>query len=138
MPADQRDDHQIRPWRGLREREQRAELTGWHPVMDVHDLTLHLRKNRIAATERQQRKLAENNRKRNERIVHRALRDAIKMLSGVSTSMVGRSGNRKTAIATKPSAAISAASGLLRKGSTILTAIEINRPAAAAARPANR
>lgn len=60
------------------------------------------------------------------------------MLSGVSTSIVGSSGSRSMAIATKPSAAISAASGLLRNGSTILNAIEISRPEAAAASPANR
>ncbi len=55
MPADQRHHHHVRPRRGLRQREQRAEFLRRHPVMDVDHLTLHLGQDGVAAAEGEQR-----------------------------------------------------------------------------------
>ena len=62
------------------------------------------------------------------------------MLNGVSTAMVGSSGMRNTAMQMKQAVATTPASQSRRliTGRPILTAIEISRPAAAAASPANR
>ncbi|MNT23499.1 hypothetical protein D3C72_1589180 [compost metagenome] len=59
------------------------------------------------------------------------------MLSGASTSMVGNSGRRSQAMAIRHSATMPSASHLPRSGSSIFTPVDSNKPAAAAARPAN-
>jgi hypothetical protein len=51
------------PGSRLRQGKERAELAGGHPVMHVDNLPLHLRKNCVASAERQQRQLAEDQRK---------------------------------------------------------------------------
>jgi hypothetical protein len=56
----------------------------------------------------------------------------------VRTSITGNSGKRSNAIATKANTATTAIDNFLRNGHATFTAIDTSRPAAAAAKPANR
>lgn len=80
--------------------------------MHLHHLPLHLRQNGHATTKRQQRKLGEDQRQRNQNPAHDGHRHISSMLSGASTSMVGNSGRRSQAMAISASATIASAGHL--------------------------
>ena len=60
--------------------------------MNVDDLAMHLGQGGVAAAEGDQRELREDERERDQRLVHAPAFRVTKMLTGAITSMVGTSG----------------------------------------------
>ena len=104
--------------------------------MHLHHLPLHLRQNGHATTKRQQRKLGEDQRQRNQNPAHDGHRHISSMLSGASTSMVGNSG-RRSRNGDQRQRDDRQRRPFTRSGSSILIPVESSSPAAAAASPAN-
>src|SRR5262249_31430886 len=140
--AEQADENHVRPRRRLRDREQLGEAAIADPLVHVDRLAMHLRHRGGCAAHRDDRAQREDRQEREIDVVlvaHRRFHQASATLTGISTTMTTRSGQRSTPAATNV-ARVTRCAGRRRSlmvARTICVAVAIKRPAAAAARLAN-